>query len=122
MFVYSSPPLKRAYSAVPFHLRAGYDDMDRHAAVTENGTLVEIFQEAGVSAGARWVRLRGINADGAFEAGGDIWESNGWDLAPVDLSKPDWAGQAQRWRSEQRAKTLGERLPDPKPRSPAARF
>lgn len=122
MWIRHGHPINTDYSPVPFSARPTYEACHRHLALTERDELVEIFNQAGMSPTGRWLLIRRIKTDGSIEIGGDVWETQGDDLAPVDVSAPDWKSKAQRWRVEQRAQRIDHELPTPTPTGAKPRF
>lgn len=125
MFLFRPPdaPIEEpAYSAVPFQLRATYEECHQRLALTVNDELVEIFDQAGMSPTGRWFRIRPTTPDRQIFVD-RVWETQGDDLAPVDIRDPHWKSKAQAWRAEQRALALEEQLPaSSKPGQPKSRF
>jgi hypothetical protein len=123
MFLFRPPdaPIEEpAYSAVPFQLRSTYEECHQCLALTANDELVEIFDQAGMSPTGRWFRIRPTTPARLIPLG-DGWETQGHDLAPVDIRDPHWKSKAQAWRAEQRALALDEELPassKPAPQKP----
>jgi len=98
------------YSDVPFPDRSTYEQSHRHLALTPDDDLVEIFDQAGMSPTGRWFRIRTSTPDRHVSID-DVRETQGHDLAPVDIRDPNWKNKAQAWRAQQRAMVLHERLP-----------
>lgn len=98
------------FSEVPFEARGSYEACHEHLALNERDELVQVFEQSGMSPTGRWLRTRPITPDGCIEIGGPTPETQGHDLAPVDIADPQWKAKAQRWRAQQRGQQLDQRL------------
>ena len=112
--------MRASFSEVPFEARDSYEACHEHLALNDRDELVQVFEQSGMSSTGRWLRTRVITPDGCIEIGGSTSETQGRDLAPVDIADPQWKAKAQRWRAQQRGQQLDQWLPgDAGPSRPA---